>query len=106
MKSQVQSLKQMYFQPNCWEKSSAPLIRFWTGDGSCWGFPFFSVVATRYAPDEQRLLIYFSLGTIVIRGAKALEFLDDLANHRATNLKADGNEILSVEIDLSRGDQA
>jgi len=29
-----------------------------------------------------------------------LEFFDDFANHRATGLKADGKEIISVEIDL------
>jgi hypothetical protein len=37
----VQSLKELYRQPDCWEKTSAPIVRFWTGDGSCWGFPYF-----------------------------------------------------------------
>ena len=39
MKSRVQSLKDMYGKPNCWEKSTAPLVRFWTGSGECWAFP-------------------------------------------------------------------
>lgn len=101
MKAQFQSLEQMYSQPNCWRKSTVPLVRFWLGDGSCWGFPFFAVVATRYVPDEQRLLIYFTLGTVIILGPKAHEFFDDFSNHRATELKADGNEIVSVKIDLN-----
>ena len=53
MKAQAQSLKEMYGKPNCWEKSSAPLVRFWTGDTSCWGFPFFAVAGTEYVPDRS-----------------------------------------------------
>ena len=33
---------------------------------------------------------------------KALEFFDDFSNHRATAAKADGQKIVSVEIDLNR----
>jgi hypothetical protein len=102
MKAQVQSLKEMYGKPNCWEKSTAPLVKFWTNDGTCWVFPFFSVIATHYLPDQERLLIYFATGTVVIRGPKALEFLEDFSNHRATAAKADGEDIVSVEIDLNR----
>lgn len=102
MKAPVQSLKEMYGKPNCWEKSTAPLIQFWTGDGTCWALPFFSVIATRYVPDQERLLIYFGSGTIVIQGPKALEFFEDFSNHRATAIRADREEILSVEIDLHR----
>ena len=102
MKAHVQSLREMYGKPNCWEKSAAPVIRFWIGDGSCWGFPFFAVVAALYIPYQERLLVYFSLGTVIVVGPKALEFFDDFSNHRATELKADGNEIASVEIDLNR----
>ena len=105
MKGQVQSLKQMYGRPNCWEKSGEPLVRFWTSDGNCWGFPFFAVVGTRYVPEQERLLIYFALGTVIVFGPKAREFYDDFCNHRATNLKADEKEIVSVEIELNRDRQ-
>lgn len=105
MKAQVQSLKELYRLPNCWEKTTAPIVRFWIGDGSCWGFPYFSVIATRCEPEAERLLIYFGPGVIVVRGPKVLEFLDDFANHRATGLKADGKEIISVEIDLPQQSQ-
>lgn len=102
MRAQVQFLKETYGKPNCWEKATAPLVRFWTGDCTCWGFPVFSVIATHYVPDQKRLPIYFATGTIVIRGPKALEFLEDFSNHRASGAKADGEEIVSVEIDLNR----
>jgi hypothetical protein len=101
MKAQVQLLKQMYGKRDCWKKSSAPLVRFWTGDTSCWGFPFFAVMGTEYLPEQERLLIYFGLGTVTILGPKVEEFYDDFCNHRATSLKADGKEIVSVEIDLN-----
>lgn len=68
MKAQVQSLKEMYSKPNCWEKSSAPLMCFWTDPGKCWAFPFFAVVGTRQIPEQERLLIYFALGTVIIIG--------------------------------------
>jgi hypothetical protein len=101
----VQSLKELYRQPDCWEKTSAPIVRFWTGDGSCWGFPYFSVITTRYEPEAERLLIYFGTGAIVIQGPGMMEFFDDFANQRATGLKSDGKEITSVEIDLPRESQ-
>ena len=57
-------------------------------------------------PNQARLLIYFSMGTIIVFGPKAFEFYDDFSNHRATNLKPDGMEILSVQMDLNRPDPA
>jgi hypothetical protein len=105
MKTQVQSLKEMYGKPTCWEKSSAPLVRFSTGDSSCWGFPFFAVVGTEYVPEQERLLIYFPVLTVNVQGPKAGEFYDDFCNSRATNLKADEKGIVSVEIDLNRDSQ-
>ncbi len=102
MKAGVQSLKEMYGKPNCWEKVTAPLVRFCAGDGACWALPFFSVIAVRYEPCQDGLLIYFGTCTIVIRGPKTRELFDDFSNHQATAIKADGEEILSVEIDLNR----
>ena len=65
----------------------------------------FSVITTRYEPEAERLLIYFGTGAIVIQGPGVMEFFDDFANQRATGLKADGKEIISVEIDLPRESQ-
>ena len=102
MKADVQLLSELYGKPSCWEKSSAPLVRFWNDDSNCWSFPFFAVVAAEYSPEQERLLIYFPLGTVTVLGPKVSEFYDDFCNHRATNLKADESEIVSVKIDLNR----
>jgi hypothetical protein len=91
MKGQAQSLKELYRQPNCWEKATAPIVRFRAGEGSCWGFPYFSVIATRYEPEAERLLIYFGTGAIVIRAPKVPELFDDFANHWATGFRLEGN---------------
>jgi hypothetical protein len=46
------------------------------------------------------------LGTIVVTGPKALEFYEQFANHRATLIKADGKDILSVRMHLNARRQA
>lgn len=56
-------------------------------------------------PEQERFLIYFPLDTVTVLGPKVKELYDDFCNHRATNLKADENEIVSVEIDLNREKQ-
>jgi hypothetical protein len=38
------------------------------------------------------------VGTLVIAGPKVLDFYDDFCNHRATLVKADGKDILSVTL--------
>ena len=53
-------------------------------------------------PYSQRLILYFPLATIwVTGGPKVLEFYEALAKQRATLLKADGKDILSVKMHLS-----
>jgi hypothetical protein len=52
-------------------------------------------------PEHERHLICFPLGTVTVLGPKVDEFYDDFCNHRATNIKASGNKIVSVEIDLN-----
>jgi hypothetical protein len=41
---------------------------------------------------------------LVIAGPKALDFYDDFCNHRATSLKADGKDIVSVTMLLNSGE--
>jgi hypothetical protein len=41
------------------------------------------------------------LGTIVVTGPKTLEFYEQFSNHRATLLRADGKDILSVKLHLN-----
>src|SRR5215469_10464390 len=49
-----------------WEELQAEIIRFWTDSGDCWGFSFHHVSGTFYGARDQRLLIDWSLGTIVV----------------------------------------
>jgi hypothetical protein len=50
-------------------------------------------------------IIDWSLGTIIVTGSKARDFYDLFCNHRATLLKADGKDILSVELIPRADDQ-
>ena len=79
----------------------AEIVRFWIDSGDCWGFLFHHVSGTYYSAKEQRLLIDCGLGTIVVTGPKALEFYEQFSNHRATLIRADGKDILSVKMHLN-----
>jgi hypothetical protein len=46
------------------------------------------------------------LGTIVVTGPKALEFYEQFSNHRATLIRPDGKDILSVRMHLNSERQA
>ena len=47
------------------------------------------------------MLIDWPLGTIVVTRPKTLEFYEQLSNHRATLIRADGKDILSVKMHLN-----
>jgi hypothetical protein len=89
----VPSLKELYGAKQSslpWEEQQAEIVRFWTDSGDCWGFLFHHVSGTYYSAREERLLIDWALGTIVVTGPKTLEFYEQFSNHRATLLRADG----------------
>jgi hypothetical protein len=81
-----------------WEEASAPIVRFRTDDGTCWGFIFHHLDYARFERDT--LLLEWSIGTIRIRGPKAEIFFDKFANHQATSIGADGRDIESVTMRL------
>ena len=87
-------------------RSEVDIVRFWSDSGDCWGFLFHHLTGTCYSAKYQRLLIDWALGTIVVAGPKALEFYEHFSNHRATLIKADGKDILSVRMELNAGSQA
>ena len=58
------------------------------------------------APKNNALLIDWPLGTIVVTGPKTLEFYEQFSNHRATLIRADGKDILSVRMHLNSERQA
>gem|GEM_PF-5353564 len=107
--TRVPTLKDLYGPKQSslpWEEHQAEIVRFWTNSGDCWGFLFHHVSGTYFSAKEQRLLIDWPLGTIVVTGPKTLEFYEQFSNHRATLLRADGKDILSVRMHINSETQA
>jgi len=89
-----------------WQEQPSPaIVRFWCSDGACWGIPLSQVLGTHYDPEQERLLIECSIGTIVVIGPKAWDFYDAFCSRRASLVKADGSDILTVTMAL-RGDSS
>src|SRR5258708_16752977 len=82
-----------------WEEVSAPIVRFRTDDGACWGFIFHHLEYARFERDT--LLLEWSIGTIRIRGPKVEVFFDEFSNHHAASIGADGSDIKSVTMVLT-----
>ena len=106
--SHVATLHDFYGQRDQpWQDRSEPIIRFWDSEsGECFGFPFFCLSVVRFLPHEQpysqRLILYFPVATVFVAGGpKLMDFYDAFCEQRATLLKADGKEILSVKIALN-----
>lgn len=80
----------------------ADVIRFWTDDGDCWGFLFHHLTATHYSARNRRLLIRLGSRYSGCRRSESpgFYFYDDSCTHRATSLKADAKDILSVTMHL------
>ena len=55
-----------------------------------------------YIGEHQKLLINCVHGALVIAGPKVLEFYDDFCARKVTVLKADGHDIVSVEMNLAK----
>src|ERR1700738_3996968 len=81
------------------KEQSDPIFRFST-EGDWWGFPFFSLSASRYFGDQETLCLYWPLVTVVITGPKVLNFYAGFCAHRATCLKADGKDIIGLQAPL------
>jgi hypothetical protein len=92
----ARSLKEQFSRTSeAWKEQSDPIFRFWA-EGDWWGFPFFGLSASRYFGDKETPYLYWPLGTVVITGPKVLDFYAGFCAHRATSLKCDGKDILSV----------
>ena len=93
----ARSLKEQFSRSSeAWKEQSDPIFRFWA-EGDCWGFPFFSLSASRY----ETLCLYWPLATVVVAGPKVLVFYAGFCAHRATCLKADGKDIKVLNLILS-----
>jgi hypothetical protein len=101
------SLKEQFSRSTeAWKEQSDPIFRFWS-ERDWWGFPFFSLSASRYFGDKETLCLYWPLATVFIAGPKVLNFYTGFWAHRATCLKADGKDIkvlnlISVAIRTAR----
>jgi hypothetical protein len=70
----ARSLKEQFSRSSeARKEQSDPVFRFWV-EGDWWGFPFFSLSASRYFGDKETLCLYWPLGTVVITGPKVLDF--------------------------------
>ena len=58
----ARSLKEQFSRGSeAWDEQSDPIFRFWA-EGDWWGFPFFSLSASRYFGDKETLCLYWPLG--------------------------------------------
>ena len=97
----ARSLKEQFSKGSeAWKDQSDPIFRFST-EGDWWGFPFFSLSASRYFGDKETLCLYWSLGSLVIIGPKVLDFYAAFCSHRATCLRADGKDITELKLILN-----
>src|ERR1700688_3837147 len=70
----ARSLKEQFSKSSeAWKEQSDPIFRFWA-EGDWWGFPFFSLSASRYFGDKETVCLYWPLGSVVITGPKVLNF--------------------------------
>src|SRR6476469_4832637 len=56
---------------DAWKEQSDPIFRF-LAEGDWWGFPFFSLSASRYFGDKETLCLYWPLATVVITSFSSL----------------------------------
>src|SRR5271166_2428138 len=97
----ARSLKEQFSRSSeAWKEQSDPIFRVWS-EGDWWGFPFFSLNASRYFGAKETLCLYWPLGTVVITGPKVADFYAGFCTHRATSLKSEGKDILSVTVVLN-----
>ena len=85
---------------HCWNGEVENVCCFWMSVNRSVGFPYYSLLATEYIHDIQELRIDFQLGRVIIRGPNALDLYNEFRIQRATNVRADGEHIRSVELQL------
>ena len=86
-----------------WEPGSPEIVRFITDEGATYGFLWHALIFGAYVPEHETLFLQYGTGTIIIAGPKAEEFWEEFAQRKATSVKADGVDILSVTMSLRKG---
>jgi hypothetical protein len=96
----ARSLKEQFSRNSeAWKEQSDPIFRFCT-EGDWWVSRFSLSVPVVISARKRHCCLYWPLATIVITGPKVLDFYGFCA-HRATSLKCDGKDILSVTMVLN-----
>ena len=98
--SDTKSLRTLASRAACWESEHEPVITFFTDDGDVWGFPFFGLLAAQYTARNQTLALQLQGAQVRIQGPRAHDFFMAFAKGSATGIKANGEDILSVEVIL------
>ena len=98
MSDTTKSLRPLVNRAACWESEHEPVITFFTDDGDEWGFPFFGLLAAQYTPRNQTLALQWQGAQVRIQGPRARDFFIAFAKGSATGIKANGADILSVQL--------
>ena len=98
MSDTIKSLRPLVNRKACWEAEHEPVITFFTDDGDVWGVPFFGLLAAQYTPRNHTLALQWQGAQVRIQGPRALDFYTAFAQGSATGIKANGADILSVEL--------
>src|SRR6202030_2456127 len=98
--SDTKSLRTLASRAACWESEHEPVITFFPDNGDEWGLPFFGLLAAQYTPRDQTLALQWQGAQVRIQGPRARDFFMAFAKGSATGIKANGEDILSVEVIL------
>ena len=98
MSDTTKSLRPLVSRPACWESEHEAIITFFTDDGDVWGFPFFGLLAAQYTARDHTLALQWQGAQVRIQGPRARDFFTAFAKGSATGIKANGADILSVQL--------
>ena len=98
MSETTKSLRPLVSRPACWESEHEAIITFFTDDGDVWGFPFFGLLAAQYTARNHTLALQWQGAQVRIQGPRARDFFTAFAKGSATGIKANGADILSVQL--------
>jgi len=98
MSDTTKSLRPLVNRAPCWESEHKLVITFFTDDGAVWGLPFFGLLAAQYTARKQTLALQWQGAQVRIQGPRARDFFTAFAKGSATGIKANGADILSVQL--------
>jgi hypothetical protein len=101
MRLPARSLKDQFSRSSeTWKEQSDPPFRFCV-ERDWWGFPSFSLSASRYFGHKETLCLYLAAWDRRHFRSKVLDFYNGFCAHRATCLKADGKDVKVLNLIFS-----